>query len=155
MATVIPTVSAFFSLFQLETGSNRFLFFEYIYIDWELAYYPASEEDGCNAAASALSKRLEEELRAAKRDLLACGEVLLPCGLLQKIAEDILELAESELCGLRGCTVYISFEGDGPEDSRKLGTIKLDPYTASTFELYLTIKQTAPGWNSFLPQFLK
>lgn len=129
--------------------------FSLVFADWECAYYPASEEDGCNAAASALSKRLEEELRAAKRGHLSCGEVLLPCGLLQKIAEDILDLADSELCGLRGCTLFISFEGEGPEDSRKLGTVKLDPYTASTFELYLTLKQSAPGWNSFLPQFLK
>lgn len=123
--------------------------------DWECAYYPASEEDGCNAAASALAKRLEEELRAAKRSNLSCGEVLLPCGLLQKISEDVLELADSELCGLRGCTLYIGFEGEGEEDSRKLGTVKLDPFTASTFELYLTLKQSAPGWNAFLPQFLK
>lgn len=109
-----------------------------------------SEED---AVVSALAKRLEEELRAAKRGHLSCGEVLLPCGLLGRVSRDIFDQADCEPCGLRGCTLYISFDGEG--GTRRLGSTKLDPYTASTFELYLTLKQSAPGWNSFLPQFLK
>ncbi|KAL3274225.1 hypothetical protein HHI36_015636 [Cryptolaemus montrouzieri] len=99
-----------------------------------------------------LSKKLEEEIRAAKRTHLSCGEVLLPCGLLQKISEDILNVADSELCGVRGCTLYLLFEGE--EDCRRLSTVKLDPTTPSTFELYLTFKQANGGWG-FLPQFLK
>lgn len=121
--------------------------------DWVYAQYPTSEEEDYVAAVDALSKKLEEELRAAKRTHLSCGEVLLPCGLLQRIARDILENADSELCGLRGCTLYVSFASE--EDTRRLSTVKCDPYTASTFELYLTLKQSTAGWNSFLPQFLK
>jgi len=79
--------------------------------------------------------------------------VLLPCGLLQRISQDILAMAESEPCGLRGCTLYLNFEGE--QDCRRLSTVKCDPSTASTFELYLTLKQASAGWNSFLPQFLK
>lgn len=104
-------------------------------------------------AVNALSKRIECELRSAKRTHLACGEVLLPCGLLQRIARDILSMAESEPCGLRGCTLYLNFEGE--DVCRRLSTVKCDPATASTFELFLTFKQSNTGWNSFLPQFLK
>lgn len=112
-----------------------------------------SEEEDCAAAVDALSKKLEEELRAAKRTHLSCGEVLLPCGLLQRIARDVIELADSELCGLRGCTLHVTFESE--DERRTLSTVKCDPYTASTFELYLTLKQSTAGWNFFLPQFLK
>lgn len=127
-----------------------FFFFWFCCADWYYVPYPNSED--C-VAVEALAKRLEAELRAAKHTHLSCGEVLLPCGLLQKIAEDILELADSELCGLRGCTLYLAFEGE--DDCRRLGVVKCDPSTASTFELYLTFKQSTAGWNSFLPQFLK
>ncbi|GJQ80070.1 hypothetical protein Trydic_g19354 [Trypoxylus dichotomus] len=121
-------------------------------IDWEYASYQ-DEYDFNEAAVNALSKRLEEELRAAKHTHLSCGEVLLPCGLLQDVSRQILDMADSELYGLRGCTLYLSFEGE--QECRKLSTIKIDPSTVSTFELYLTLKQSTAGWNSFLPQFIK
>lgn len=93
------------------------------------------------------------ELRSAKRTHLSCCEVLLPCGLLNRISRDIVSMAESEPCGLRGLKLYMLFETT-ENLSIKLGTIQYDPQTASTFELYLTLKQTASGWN-FLPQFLR
>ncbi|KAJ8969449.1 hypothetical protein NQ314_001755 [Rhamnusium bicolor] len=101
--------------------------------DWEYSEFPESEEA---SLIEALSKRLEAELRTAKRTHLSVGE-----------------LADSEPCGLRGCTLYINFEAD--ELKTKLSTIKCDPTTPSTFEVYLTLKQSTAGWNSFLPQFLK
>ncbi|XP_044759949.1 protein scylla-like isoform X1 [Coccinella septempunctata] len=111
-----------------------------------------SEELTHENSVMILSKKLEDEIRAAKRTHLLCGEVLLPCGLLQKISEDILNIADSELCGIRGCTLYLLFEGE--EDCRRLSTVKIDPTIPSTFELYLTFKQANGGWG-FLPQFLK
>lgn len=114
---------------------------------------------------SALCARLECELRTAKRTHLSCGEVLLPCDLLPRISRDIIAMAESEPCGLRGCTLFLSFEGEGcrvGEDKLgkggevQLGEVKCDPGTASTFEVYLTLKQAGlGGWGSFLPQFIK
>ncbi|XP_018324751.1 protein charybde [Agrilus planipennis] len=120
---------------------------------WVYDYDSSYEEDYGTTAVNALSQRLEQELRAAKRSHFSCGEVLLPCGLLQTISQDILSLADKEPCGLRGCTLYLNFEGE--EDCRRLSTVRCDPTTASTFELYLTLKQSSTKWNSFLPQFLK
>ncbi|XP_021925272.1 protein charybde-like isoform X3 [Zootermopsis nevadensis] len=108
------------------------------------------EEDG---ACQALAQRLEDELRAAKSAQLACGEVLLPADLLPHIARDVLRMAENEPCGLRGCTLFINFEND--HVCRRIGTIKCDPSTVSTFELFLTLKQDSSSWHSLLPQFLK
>lgn len=105
-------------------------------------------------ALQALSARLETELRTAKRRHLACTEVLLPADLLPRIASQMFELSEKEPCGIRGCTVYIEFE-DEPDNSRRIATMKTDPTTVSTFELYLTLRQDRSGWTSILPQFLK
>ncbi|PSN58152.1 hypothetical protein C0J52_01043 [Blattella germanica] len=113
--------------------------------------YRDSEED--SGATEALARRLEEELRAAKSAQLSCGEVLLPADLLPRVARDVLSMAENEPCGLRGCTLFINFETD--QMCRRIGTIKCDPNTVSTFELFLTLKQDSSSWHSLLPQFLK
>ncbi|XP_053689919.1 protein scylla-like [Sabethes cyaneus] len=105
-------------------------------------------------ALQALAARLESELRTAKRRHLVCTEVLLPADLLPRIASQMFELSEKEPCGIRGCTVYIEFE-DEPDNSRRIATMKTDPTTVSTFELYLTLRQDRSGWTSILPQFLK
>lgn len=105
-------------------------------------------------ALQALAARLETELRTAKRRHLVCTEVLLPADLLPRIASQMFELSEKEPCGIRGCTVYIEFE-DEPDNSRRIATMKTDPTTVSTFELYLTLRQDRSGWTSILPQFLK
>lgn len=133
----------------------RFSVTEFLFVtEFPFELSPAVDEsDSTFIAVRNMTKRLERELRSAKRTHLYCGEVLLPCGLLQRIARDIVSMAESEPCGLRGCMLYIHFEGDGLY--KQLSSIKCDPGTATTFELYLTFKQAANSWNSFLPQFLK
>jgi len=118
--------------------------------EWDYADFPESEEP---ALVEALSKRLEAELREAKNTHLMVGEVLLPNGLTHRIAEDVFRMADSEPYGLRGCTLYINFEGEGI--NKKLSYFRCDPSTPATFEVYLTLKQSTAGWNNFLPQFLK
>uniref|UniRef100_A0A182MXP6 Uncharacterized protein n=1 Tax=Anopheles dirus TaxID=7168 RepID=A0A182MXP6_9DIPT len=105
-------------------------------------------------ALQKLTQRLESELRIAKRQHLACTEVLLPADLLPRISSQMFELSEKEPCGIRGCTIYIEFE-DEPDNTRRIAAMKTDPNTFSTFELYLTLKQDRRGWTSILPQFLK
>lgn len=111
-----------------------------------------NSNDHCICTISALAKHLESALRAAKRSHLSCGEVLLPCGLLHNISRDIFSMSESEPCGVRGCKLYLLFET--PEHCIRLGTVQCDLTTPSTFELYLTLKQSSNGWH-FLPQFLR
>lgn len=60
---------------------------------------------------------LEKQLREAKLKHLACTEVLLPCDLLNRVAVDMLEMADSEPCGIRGCNIIIEFE-DEPANTR-------------------------------------
>ncbi|XP_016956010.1 protein scylla [Drosophila biarmipes] len=126
-------------------------------------YYYADEEEGVSGyysmnfdtkAVDELSLRLLDELRAAKSRHLTCTEVSLPCDLTPSVAREIIRVSEKEPCGIRGCTIYIEFE-DEPKNSRRIASIKIDPDTVSTFEVYLTLRQDHRGWTSLLPQFMK
>uniref|UniRef100_A0A1B6MH25 DNA damage-inducible transcript 4-like protein n=1 Tax=Graphocephala atropunctata TaxID=36148 RepID=A0A1B6MH25_9HEMI len=112
-----------------------------------------TEEVEDTDACHDLALRIEEELRAAKSAELSCGEVLLPGDLLPRIACNVLRMAADEPCGIRGCTLYINFESE--RESRKIGTVKCDPNTISTFELFLTLRRESRStWSNLIPQFL-
>lgn len=68
-------------------------------------------------ALQSLMFRLQEELRRAKSQHLACTEVLLPADLLNRIASEMVVMSEKEPCGIRGSTIYIEFE-DEPNNTR-------------------------------------
>ncbi|ALC43689.1 scyl [Drosophila busckii] len=112
------------------------------------------ESDMDAAEVAELSLRLLDKLREAKSRHLTCTEVSLPCDLTTKISADIIRVSEKEPCGLRGCTIYVEFE-DEPQNSRRIASLKLDPETVSTFEVYLTLRQDHRGWTALLPQFMK
>jgi len=121
------------------------------------SYSFADENEVSRTVVDALAARLVEELKCAKKNHFSSGEVLLPYGLLQTVAKDVLQEAEMEPCGLRGCTLYLRFRGeDRAESDILLGTVKFDRTTASTFEITLCLKQSTAGWNFIpIPQFLK
>jgi len=121
---------------------------------WNYESSPFADENEASRTVDALVSRLVEELRLAKKNHFSSGEVLLPYGLLQKIAGDILQEAEMEPCGLRGCTLYLRFRGEESRDDILLSTVEFDRTTASTFEVDLCLKQSTAGWN-FIPSFLK
>jgi len=100
-----------------------------------------------------VADKLADTLRSAKQAHLTCTEVLLPCQLLQRIAIDMLETADSEPCGIRGCNITIEFS-DELGSVRRIAELKTDPNTVSTFDLRLTLKQDRSGWKAILPQFL-
>jgi len=140
----------------------------------------------------AIALRLEGALRAAKKAHLQTSEVLLPPDLLTRVARDILLMAETEPCGLRGCLIILNFESGGTAaavsqpnstnpmnnnslannnnnpttaaatteptasaNSRKIGTVKCDSQTVTTFELHLTLREDLAPWYSRLPQILR
>nr|CAI5870470.1 unnamed protein product [Callosobruchus analis] len=87
--------------------------------------------------------------------------VLLPCGLLRRIARDVLSMAECEPCGVRGCRLYVTFESNSSgavgnvADGACIAAVHWDPATPATHELYLTLRQQPnAGWQ-FLPQVIR
>lgn len=130
------------------------------------------------AAVRAVALHLEGTLRAAKKAHLSCGEVLLPPTLLTRVSRDIIRMAETEPCGLRGCLILLSFESGQPShhqstnhnnnnnnnittttttstNTRKIGKVKCDSQTVTTFELQLTLREDLAPWYSRLPQILR
>ena len=93
-----------------------------------------------------LIKKIESTLKKAKENkTLPCTEILSPQQLIHQIAQDIIAMAESEPCGIRGCVLYINLE----EKSicRRIGEVKLgDQSTVATFEMYLTLKRASSSW---------
>lgn len=129
--------------------------------DWSASL----EEEEDAAARIVLADLLAAELRHARaRYQLSTSsssggrpaEILLPAGILQRIAGDILEASAEEPCGIRGCVVYIDFEELNRPDrpKRRIGSVKCHPYTVNTFEMYLTLRPHN-SWTSKLPLFLQ
>ena len=98
---------------------------------------------------------------------LICSELLVPHMLTAHIAHDVIEMAECEPCGLRGCLLFICIEDNQhsklkspssnshqknspncltPISSRLLGEFAIDPSVVPTFEVFLTLKRAAPNW---------
>ena len=90
-----------------------------------------------------LKSEIENALRNAKERQLHC-EILFPCGLILKIAQDVLRMAQDEPYGLRGCVLYINL--DEKNVTRRIAKVICDPTTVATFELYLTLREDNRGW---------
>ncbi|KAH7643247.1 protein charybde-like [Dermatophagoides farinae] len=59
------------------------------------------------------TKGIENILRLAKETrLVHCTEILIPQMLMQQIVTNVIEMAECEPCGLRGCLLLIFIEND-------------------------------------------
>lgn len=143
----------FYSAFEISAPTKTYNFLNLISVLMGYTHCDITEDVIDPSAVQSLTKLLESELKSAKSNHLACGEVLLPSDLLKRVAQDIYFQAEKEPCGVRGCMLYINFETE--ESNTLLSVFKLDSDTPTTFELYLTLKQTSKKWNAFVPQFLK
>lgn len=90
---------------------------------------------------------IERELKQAKSTSLGCGEVLVPCNLTVQVAQDVVNMSETEPCGLRGCILYINLAEEESRELRRIGSIKVGGrHTVPTFEMYLNLKRANGGW---------
>ncbi|XP_052068289.1 DNA damage-inducible transcript 4-like protein [Mytilus californianus] len=100
---------------------------------------------------SLLIQRLQQTLREVREQQLKC-EILVPCGLIKKVAQDIVSMSYCEPCGLRGCTLYINLEEK--QQCKRLAKLSYDPNTVDTFELHLTLKEETRRWCFFKKLFI-
>ena len=92
-----------------------------------------------------IAQQIEIALHQARTTYLNCCQVSIPCKLTLLIAEDIVQMSESEPCGLRGCTLFINLEEK--DYCQRIAAFKFaDPFCVATFEMYLTLKRVTPGW---------
>jgi hypothetical protein len=127
---------------------------------WSLSLEDPEEQ----VAREVLAELIAGELRQARaryrhlQQQRAPSEILLPAGILQTIAADVLSASSDEPCGIRGCVIYIDFEDSqrkSTDRKQRIGMVKCHPYTVNTFELYLTLRPHSSSWTSKLPLFLQ
>lgn len=74
---------------------------------------------------------------------LRCTKLLIPEKLLEHIGQELLHLAASEPCGLRGALINLCVE-QGPV-CESMGQLSVDPYLVPTFQLTLVLRLESSG----------
>ncbi|XP_012989527.2 DNA damage-inducible transcript 4 protein isoform X1 [Esox lucius] len=82
-------------------------------------------------------------LREAKNSALRCTKLLIPEKLLEHIGKELLHLAASEPCGLRGAVIDLCVEQG--ETCQSMEQIAVDPYLVPTFQLTLVLRLDSGG----------
>merc|ERR1712203_1330712 len=109
--------------------------------------------------ASEIQSGLELQIELKQKLLEAIEEksgktLQFPSNLLQEISGHVIQEATLEPCGLKGCLIFIYFEGEN--DCQYLNTLRCDPATIPTFELTLTLRQNqAKSRASWIPDIVK
>ena len=146
-------------------------------------YFVDEHHQKTAAIKSYLAEGIENILRMAKETrLVHCTEILIPHNLIKKIASKVMNIAECEPCGLRGCLLMIFLENDNVNccrpnipnqqpnqlnymkkfdeinspNKKLLGEIDVDSDIVPTFEVFLTLKRVQPSWlDSLEYRFLR
>ncbi|KAM9424970.1 DNA damage-inducible transcript 4 protein [Pholidichthys leucotaenia] len=88
---------------------------------------------------------IAQSLRDSKETecALRCSKLLIPDKLLEHIGQELLHLAASEPCGLRGALIDLCVEQEGVCES--MGQLSVDPYLVPTFQLTLVLRIESSG----------
>lgn len=88
---------------------------------------------------------IARSLRDAKNTncALRCHKLLIPEKLLEHIGQELLHLAASEPCGLRGALIDLCVEQGATCES--IGQLSVDPYLVPTFQLTLILRLESSG----------
>uniref|UniRef100_A0A3B5QEA7 DNA damage-inducible transcript 4 protein n=2 Tax=Xiphophorus maculatus TaxID=8083 RepID=A0A3B5QEA7_XIPMA len=88
---------------------------------------------------------IARSLREAKDSdcALRCTKLLIPEKLLEHIGQELIHLAASEPCGLRGALIDLCVEQGAACES--IGQLSVDPYLVPTFQLTLVLRLESGG----------
>ncbi|KAK5906076.1 hypothetical protein CgunFtcFv8_001972 [Champsocephalus gunnari] len=75
---------------------------------------------------------------------LRCSKLLIPEKLLEHIGQELLHLAASEPCGLRGALIDLCVEQEAVCES--MAQLSVDPYLVPTFQLTLVLRLESGWW---------
>lgn len=101
--------------------------------------YPSEE-----TLAAELVATIEESLHGAAQ-LLGCSRVLVPDSLLDHVGQELVHLAASEPCGLRGALVELCVDGGEPWSPRTVDEIAVVGALVPTFHVTLVLRAGASG----------
>lgn len=94
--------------------------------------------------AAGLSSSVTQSLHDAC-DTLCCSKIVLPDFLLRSISRELLHLASSEPCGLRGALVDLCVDRGDQGPLCALDQIAVDDTLVPTFEVTLVLRLEAGG----------
>ncbi|XP_029933177.1 DNA damage-inducible transcript 4 protein [Myripristis murdjan] len=104
-------------------------------------FYDPMEETILKDVVDLIARSLKE---AKDSDCaLRCTKLLIPEKLLEHIGRELLHLAASEPCGLRGALIDLCVEQGLVCES--VGQISVDPYLVPTFQLTLVLRIESSG----------
>ncbi|XP_008287049.1 DNA damage-inducible transcript 4 protein-like [Stegastes partitus] len=115
-------------------------------------FYDPMEETILKEVVNLIARSLRE---AKDSDCaLRCTKLLIPEKLLEHIGQELLHLAASEPCGLRGALIDLCVEQGAVCES--MGQLSVDPYLVPTFQLTLVLRLESGGlWPKIQGLFSK
>ncbi|XP_042214560.1 protein charybde-like [Homarus americanus] len=111
------------------------------------------EVEGEVAAKVSMVQQLTQEV-TSRADALGCGQVMVPNGLIDEVTAQVLRLADSEPCGLRGGVLHVLYD-DGQQGEQELTRVVLDPTMPNTYEVYLTLTPDTTTWYHKMSRIIK
>ncbi|XP_029464887.1 DNA damage-inducible transcript 4 protein [Rhinatrema bivittatum] len=93
---------------------------------------------------SLLLKRIRRCLAKAKISSLRCSGLLIPDQLLQLVGQELLHLAFSEPCGLRGALIHLCVAHR--QQCHEVGQVTVEPSVVPTFQLTLLLRLDSRLW---------
>ncbi|XP_062859006.1 DNA damage-inducible transcript 4 protein [Trichomycterus rosablanca] len=102
-------------------------------------FYDPMEENVCKEVVQQIALCLTE----AKDYTLHCSKLLIPIKLLEHIGSELVQLAASEPCGLRGALIDLCVQQG--ETFQNAGQIAADPCVVPTFQLTLVLRPESEG----------
>lgn len=86
--------------------------------------------------------------------LLGCSKLILPDCLVHNIRQELVHLALTEPCGLRGALVDLYVDRGDQDSLCSVGQITVDPYVVPTFQVTLVLRLEShglwPKWQKLL-----
>ncbi|XP_040293125.1 DNA damage-inducible transcript 4 protein [Bufo bufo] len=107
--------------------------------DSELLCDPEGEQ-----LCPSLLKMIKRSLNKANINSLRCSKLLLPDDLLCHLGQELMHLAYSEPCGLRGAVIDLCVEGG--KDCHTVAQLAVDPSVVPTFQLTVLFKLDSRLW---------
>ncbi|KAG2463013.1 DNA damage-inducible transcript 4 protein [Polypterus senegalus] len=98
------------------------------------------EESLCSHVVAVIERTLTE----AKDSALGCSKLLIPDHLMEHIGQELLHLAASEPCGLRGALIDLYVEHANV--CQTVEQISVDPDLVPTFQLTLVLRLESGGF---------
>lgn len=102
-------------------------------------FFPLEESLASEAVATIAQSLTEASL------LLGCSKLILPDCLMHNIRQELIHLALSEPCGLRGALIDLYVDRGDQDSPCSVGQMAVDEYVVPTFQVTLMLRLESGG----------